>query len=65
MLKRMAKWQLSGLHLLMTSRDESVIRSSFENYMGEEEMLCLDNSVDVQQDAELFRKHLMESHTRT
>jgi len=51
-LKTVARWQLNNLHLLMTSRKERDIESSLENYVEEEDTVCLQRNVvdqDIQQ----------------
>ncbi|KAI1577402.1 vegetative incompatibility protein HET-E-1 [Pyrenophora tritici-repentis] len=45
MLETVARWQLNGLHLLMTSRKERDIERSLESYVGEEDTICLQRDV--------------------
>jgi hypothetical protein len=52
MLETVAGWQLGNLHLLMTSRKERNIEKSLENYVKEEDTVCLQRDVvdhDIQQ----------------
>jgi hypothetical protein len=52
MLEAVAGWQLSNLHLLMTSRKERDIEGSLESYVKEEHTICLQRDVvdeDIQQ----------------
>jgi hypothetical protein len=44
-LETVAGWQLDGVHLLMTSRKERDIESSLENYVKEEDSICLQRDV--------------------
>jgi hypothetical protein len=44
-LETMAGWQLSNVHLLMTSRKERDIESSLESYVKEEDTICLQRDV--------------------
>jgi hypothetical protein len=41
-LKIMAEWQLPGLHLLMTSRDETTVRNALKGFTSKEDTLCVD-----------------------
>lgn len=43
-LQSMALWQLSGLHLLTTSRDEGPIRKSLSTLLSKEDMLISSTS---------------------
>lgn len=52
MLETVAGWQLDSVHLLMTSRKERDIESSFGGYVEEEDSICLQRDVvdkDIQQ----------------
>jgi hypothetical protein len=40
-LNTVVRWQLDNLHLLITGRKERDIESSLENYIREEDTLCL------------------------
>ncbi|KAF2878542.1 vegetative incompatibility protein HET-E-1 [Massariosphaeria phaeospora] len=44
-LKTVAGWQLDNIHLLMTSRKERDIESSLEEYIEEEDAVCLQRDV--------------------
>ncbi|OAL53543.1 HET-domain-containing protein [Pyrenochaeta sp. DS3sAY3a] len=44
-LETVAEWQLDNMHLLMTSRKERDIERSFENYLDEEDTICLLSNV--------------------
>jgi hypothetical protein len=44
-LKTVVGWQLDNLHLLMTSRKERDIESSLEEYIKEEDAVCLQRDV--------------------
>ena len=45
MLEAVAEWQLDNLHLLMTSRKERDIERSLEEYIREEDAVCLQRDV--------------------
>jgi hypothetical protein len=45
MLEAVAGWQLDNLHLLMTSRKERDIERSLEEYIREEDAMCLQRDV--------------------
>jgi hypothetical protein len=45
MLEAVAEWQLDNLHLLMTSRKERDIESSLEEYIRDEDTVCLQRDV--------------------
>ncbi|CAN9256395.1 unnamed protein product [Alternaria alternata] len=45
MLEAVAGWQLNNLHLLMTSRKERDIERSLEEYIREEDTVCLQRDV--------------------
>jgi hypothetical protein len=45
MLEAVAGWQLNNLHLLMTSRKERDIERSLEEYIREEDAMCLQRDV--------------------
>ncbi|KAI0574012.1 multiple ankyrin repeats single kh domain protein [Pyrenophora tritici-repentis] len=45
MLETIAEWQLDNLHLLMTSRKERDIESSLEEYIKDEDAVCLQRDV--------------------
>ncbi|CAN9092244.1 unnamed protein product [Alternaria alternata] len=45
MLETVAGWQLDNLHLLMTSRKERDIESSLEEYIRDEDTVCLQRDV--------------------
>jgi hypothetical protein len=45
MLETMAGWPLDNLHLLITSRKERNIETSLQNYVGEEDTVCLERDV--------------------
>jgi hypothetical protein len=53
MLKTVAGWQLNNLHLLMTSRKERDIERSLEDYVKEENAVCLQRDV-VDQDIQRY-----------
>jgi hypothetical protein len=44
-LNTVVGWQLDNLHLLITGRNERDIESSLENYIREEDTLCLQRDV--------------------
>ncbi|KAF2626317.1 HET-domain-containing protein [Macroventuria anomochaeta] len=51
-LETVAGWQLDNVHLLMTSRKERDIETSLEDYIREEDAICLQRDVvdrDIQQ----------------
>jgi hypothetical protein len=52
-LEKVAGWQLNNLHLLMTSRKERDIESSLEDYIEEEDTLCLQRDI-VDKDIQLY-----------
>ncbi|PZD28104.1 multiple ankyrin repeat protein single kh domain protein, partial [Pyrenophora tritici-repentis] len=52
-LETVARWELNNLHLLMTSRKERDIESSLENYVKEEDTVCLQRNV-VDQDIQRY-----------
>jgi hypothetical protein len=52
-LKTVVGWQLDNLHLLITGRKERHIESSLENYIKEEDTLCLQRDV-VDQDVQRY-----------
>jgi hypothetical protein len=52
-LKTVVGWQLDNLHLLITGRKEWHIESSLENYIKEEDTLCLQRDV-VDQDVQRY-----------
>ncbi|CAN9314004.1 unnamed protein product [Alternaria alternata] len=53
MLETVAGWQLDNLHLLMTSRKERDIERSLEEYIREEDAVCLQRDV-VDQDIQRY-----------
>jgi hypothetical protein len=53
MLETVAGWQLDNLHLLMTSRKERDIESSLEEYIRDEDAVCLQRDV-VDQDIQRY-----------
>ncbi|RYO17084.1 hypothetical protein AA0111_g11220, partial [Alternaria arborescens] len=53
MLEAVAEWQLNNLHLLMTSRKERDIERSLEEYIREEDAVCLQRDV-VDQDIQRY-----------
>ncbi|RII24868.1 hypothetical protein CUC08_Gglean005682 [Alternaria sp. MG1] len=53
MLEAVAEWQLDNLHLLMTSRKERDIERSLEEYIREEDAVCLQRDV-VDQDIQRY-----------
>ncbi|RAR05617.1 HET-domain-containing protein [Stemphylium lycopersici] len=53
MLETVARWQLDNLHLLMTSRKEREIESSLEEYISDEDAICLQREV-VDQDIQRY-----------
>jgi hypothetical protein len=53
MLKTVAGWQLDNLHLLVTSRKERDIETCLENYVREEDAICLQRDV-VDQDIQRY-----------
>jgi hypothetical protein len=53
MLETMAGWQLENFHMLMTSRKERDIESSLEDYVKEEDAVCLQRDV-VDQDIQRY-----------
>jgi hypothetical protein len=53
MLETVAGWQLDNLHLLMTSRKEWDIESSLEEYIRDEDAVCLQRDV-VDQDIQRY-----------
>ncbi|CAN9361213.1 unnamed protein product [Alternaria alternata] len=56
MLETVGGWQLSNLHLLMTSRKERDIESSLEGYVKEDDTVCLQRHV-VDQDIQRYVQH--------
>ncbi|PSN64889.1 HET-domain-containing protein [Corynespora cassiicola Philippines] len=53
MLETVVGWQLDNLHLLMTSRKERDIESSLEEYIRDEDTVCLQRDV-VDQDIQRY-----------
>ncbi|KAI4940771.1 hypothetical protein J4E91_011258 [Alternaria rosae] len=53
MLETVAGWQLDSLHLLVTSRKERDIETCLENYVREEDAICLQRDV-VDQDIQRY-----------
>jgi hypothetical protein len=53
MLEAVAGWQLDNLHLLMTSRKERDIECSLEEYIREEDAVCLQRDI-VDQDIQRY-----------
>ncbi|RII24200.1 hypothetical protein CUC08_Gglean011924 [Alternaria sp. MG1] len=53
MLETVAGWQLDNLHLLMTSRKERDIESSLEEYIRDEDAVCLQRDI-VDQDIQRY-----------
>jgi archaellum biogenesis ATPase FlaH len=52
-LQTVARWQLNNLHLLITSRKERDIQSFSEEYIRDEDAVCLQRDV-VDQDIQLY-----------
>jgi hypothetical protein len=63
MLETVAGWQLDNLHLLMTSRKERDIERSLEDYIKEEDAVCLQRDV-VDQDIQRYVQQRLHDDKR-